>query len=55
MWKCKIAPPVITFNIDMIQAQKTVFITLLTKTSFCFQWMYIAKTSEIYRKVIAVS
>ena len=33
MWECKIAPPVITFNIDMLQAQKTVFITLLTKIS----------------------
>ena len=33
MWECKIASPVITFNIDMIQAQKTVFITLLTKIS----------------------
>ena len=32
MWECKIAP-VITFNIDMLQAQKKVFIVLLTKIS----------------------
>ena len=33
MQNYKIAPPVITFNIDMLQAQKTVLITLLTKVS----------------------
>ena len=31
MLGCKIAPSVITFNIDMLQAQNSVFITLLTK------------------------
>ena len=51
MWECRIAPAVITFNLDMLQEQKTVFITLLTKISM----RYIAKTSEIYRNVIAVS
>ena len=33
MQDCKIAPAVITFNIYMLQAQKTVVITLLTKLS----------------------
>ena len=33
MWECKIAPPVITFNIDMLLTQKTVFIMLSTKIS----------------------
>ena len=57
MWECKIAPPVITFNKDMLQPQKpTVFITLLTKISMILLRVgYIAKTSEIYRKLIAVS
>ena len=56
MWECKIEPPVITFNIDMLQAQKTVFIRLLTKISMILlPKRYIAKTAEIYRKVIAVS
>ena len=36
MWECKIAPPVITFNTDMLQPQETVFITLLTKISMIF-------------------
>ena len=31
MWKFKVALPVIAFNIDMLQEQKTVSIMLLTK------------------------
>ena len=56
MWECKVAPSVITFNIDMLQTQKTVFITLLTEISMILLPMKVfAKTSEIYGNIIAVS
>ena len=56
MWECKIAPPVIIFNIEMLQAQKTVFITLLKKISMILLPMEVyCSNLEIDIRVIAVS